>query len=103
MTKKAKQPRHYTPRASEPRHKTGITILQSVWSYILQRAEEWGLTPNAAYERIAVEHRAMTVEDGVYQGVIEEESNGRQRARLIAEIDRLVREIKELEDEQTES
>lgn len=98
MTKRTKQPkRNYTPRASVPRHKTGITILQSVWDYVLKRAAEWGLTPNAAYERIAIEHQAMTVDADAYESVIEEESNGRKRARFLAEIDKLVEEIKRME------
>lgn len=97
--KRKKQHKHYTPRASTPRIKRGVTILQEVWVYIQAKAKEWGLTPNAAYERIAVEHMQMAVEEGVYAEVIEGETEKRQKAKMMQEIERLIKEVAEMEEE----
>jgi hypothetical protein len=90
MTKK------YNTRAAEPRHSTGVSLLQSAWSYVKSQAEKWGLTNNAALERIIMEHREGNKDDG-YEDVLAAEEKKRRRASLIEELEGLVKEIKKME------
>lgn len=88
--------KHYNARAAEPRHKTGITVLQSAWDYVKRCAKAWSLTKNAALERIVVEHEAGVMTE-VYGDVIDTETDKRQKAKVLREIERLIREIAEME------
>jgi len=96
MTKRKVKP--YAHYAAVPRHKTGISVMESAWAYVKARAEEWGLSNNASVERIIIEHQ-VGIAGSKYQSIIEAESRQRRRCQFLRKIERLVQEIKEMEED----
>lgn len=79
----------YNTRANQPRIKGGHALLQSCVEYINKKAKEWGLTKNAALERIVVEHQAQNGPE-VYDKVMDAETKRKAWRKAVDELRKMV-------------